>query len=153
MNEKQIWRVHAWFGSNIGWLLYILLSTAVLLQQFPATEPLVLGFWWISVIAMFVGAFPATGADMCKIWTIYWMVAVNVVAIIIQILLVMFCWEQLLLIDEALRSLRGAAVSWIPGATHLLPGRLIWLALTAININRVRKDGWQVFNYVGPRPW
>ncbi len=153
MGSKTAWRINAWISFNVCWILWAILTIASLLQQFPATEPLVVGFFWINLFFFFLGIGVGGKCGNSNPTGIWVAVVIQILGIVIQVVLVAFFWKEMVWLDTALRSFRSAAVSpfgsW---ADHLLPLRLVWGAVTLFFFCRLWRRG-HLFQRIGRRPW
>lgn len=163
MKPETAWRVETWIGQNCPTILYGILSVAVFLQQFPVTEPLTFGFWWITIISFFGGAilagmffYPGNPRSL------YTQMAVTLLGVALQIYLVAFHWQTLVWMDNGLRLFRGMLINSLLGREpdfrtilwwfHLVPGWIIWGSLTCYALKRVLADGCFFFA-VRKRAW
>ncbi len=131
MNSRQAWKFNMWVSLNFGWILWGILTVSTLLQQFPHTEPLVLGFWWITIVC-FVGgpiAGQMFGGRVHNPMNVYVNIGVQVLGVLLQMYLVVCHWQTLCQVDDALRIFRSNLMRPI-GADHLLPLRLVWIGFT-----------------------
>lgn len=152
MNSRQAWMFNMWVSVNGGWILWGILTVAMLLQQFPQTEPLVVGFWWISIVFFFGGA--VVGTMFGRVHNpvnAYVNIGVQVLGVVLQVYLVVCHWQTLCVIDDGLRMFRGNLMKPI-GADHLLPLRLVWLGFTIdFWVRRLRRGF--LFYHIGDRSW
>lgn len=150
----QAWRFNTWVSLNVSWILYGILSVAILLQQFPETEPLVLGFWWINIITFFAGGMVAQASGISNVRSVYAQIAINLFGIAVQVFLITCHWETLVAIDDALRIFRGnLATNVLHFGDHLIFGRVVWLLATIAMIVSSLKAGRLVYSVPRNRPW
>ena len=153
VHSKTTWRLNVWAGENCVVILYAIFTVAVALQQFPATEPAAIGFFWITVVAFLLGSRAAIVLGVSNPAGLLANAAIQSIAIGLQILLFLTCWEELVKIDEVVRGIRAAlAATLVPGSTHLLPMRVVWLFFTTLILWSAWKRG-TLFRRVGQRPW
>lgn len=137
--DDRAWMFNNWMERNGKTLVYFLLTIAIGLQQFPATEPLVVGVWWITLVGAFAGTFPFYKADWKSLVA---QIVSNALAITLQVYLIVFCWEWLVWVDNGLRGFRELFARLFTGGWygHLLWGHLIWLYFTAYFLILCRKE-------------
>lgn len=150
----QAWRINMWLNFNVAWVLYGILSGAILLQQFPQTEPLVLGFFWLNLIAFFFGAAVSQAYGVSSMRGVVVMIAITILGVLVQAYLAVCHWETLVLIDNVTRMFRATmAAKVLHFGDHLIFGRVIWILLTINIVFRILKTGVIVHRIPRDRPW
>ena len=152
MRPETAWRINAWIASNAGRLLWLILTGAVALQCFEVTEPLAAGFFWITILSLFIAGIVTSGFRNSSPGYLYLGFAIQGAGVLLQVYLVLLHWDTLCAIDEVLKACRAGLVAHIPCADHRLPGWIIWAVCTYFMGKVVRDDG-AIFASVGKRPW
>lgn len=151
-DNRAIWWINQILALNGGWIFYIILTVAIGLQQFERTEPATGGVFWISILGLILGSSCTYRRDSNG-WRLVANLAINLIALAVQILLIIFYWETLQKIDDVLRHIRVMAVSPIPGASHLLPGWIIWGIVSLFFWGGRIARGYFIKLPAGRRPW
>jgi hypothetical protein len=133
----RVW-INRWTGENAAMILWIILSIAVLLQQFEITEPLVLGWFWITNITFFLGSWVNISYGIGSRRGFALNVGIQVLGIAVQLYLVFVHWDLLLKIDHLTRRIRSEAVG---GCDHRLIGWVFWSLVTLLVVRGWLKRG------------
>lgn len=141
MTRQSVYRVNLWITQNISRILWLILTGAVALQQFPVTEPLVLGFFWISIISFFAAVSITIGSNRISSFKCLLIaIGIQLLGIALQVYLVVFYWDLLCAIDHGLHQFRENLVSFIY-PDHRLIGWIVWTFFTFLLVKSMRKYG------------
>ncbi len=148
--SRQVWRINWFIEMNLGWAFWGILTLAVGLQQFEATEPATLGAFWINLIALILAISCASGAHNSDPRHLAYAVLIQIGALLLQVYLIIFHWSDLCRIDAVLRHIRSLIVG---GHDHRIIGWCVWSLCTFIMFRSCYQAQCFVRWRVPQRPW
>ena len=145
------WWINNWVSANADFVIYAIVSIAILLQQFRLTEPLAAGFFWITLITFLTGQVVVSGRyQSFDPRGLQIQIAFALAGVGLQVYWVLFYWENLVVIDDALRNLRGNLLlrNFLGSNTHKVFGWVIWMLFTRMFVRRRINEGFWFYQVV-----
>ena len=124
-------------GLNVGRIIYVVLTVAVALQQFEATEPAAPSLFLLTMATMFLAERAWVKWGHKTVPGIRAFLIVNALGLLVQAALIIFGWEMLVAVDDFFRILR----TLVGRGDHLLPMRCVWILATIATVIHILKYG------------